>query len=103
MNEKPPRSKLAELSEQVRNSEGQKIVDRLYKFEKSLKIFLCNFADLEKAIGQTMATHEFLDIRDTEKRKKLNNEMFEVVRHLHNTVAAAFSLVDHTRIFHNLY
>ncbi len=93
-------SRLVDLSREVYSSEGKVVLDRMYKLRQSVKIFLENGDDLNTAIFQTLSIHEFLDIRDVQKITALNNKMFQVLRHLHNTVASASSLIDHTRKFH---
>ena len=44
-----------------------------------------------------------MDHYDGSRRAELNEQLFHVLRHLHNTVAAALSLVDHTRVFYRKY
>jgi hypothetical protein len=94
-------NRLLTLNKELLASEGYNVVSRLYKFHQSLKIFLANYNDLEDAVNRHVGNSRLFDIRDTEKRKAASDEMFEALRHLHNTVAAALSLVDHTRNFYN--
>jgi uncharacterized protein YdiU (UPF0061 family) len=94
--------RLRELNEQLAKSSCVDIMNRIYKFNQSLEILLNNLDDLEKAVHCHVNTN-WPDIRDREARLDMNRQLFHIVRHLHNSVAAALSLVDHTRVFYNKY
>lgn len=93
-------NRLLALNQELLASEGYDVVNRLFKFNQSIKIFLANFNELESAVNRHVGNSRLFDIRDTEKRKAASDEMFEVLRHLHNTVAAVLSLIDHTTRFY---
>ena len=93
-------NRLLKLHKELMASEGLKIVIRLSTFDNSLKIFLSNYADLEASIIKHVEVNKLIDFYNMQQRKAVQDELFEVLRHLHNTVAAALSLVDHTRVFY---
>src|SRR5437660_452679 len=101
MSAKPQANRLLEIHKELMASNGRQVVSRLHLLNQSLKIFHSNVSDLKNAIDQHNKSNEFFDYDDTVKRDALNNELFEILRHLHNTVAAVLSLVDHTRAFYN--
>ena len=90
------------LHKELYASDCFKVINRLVIFKQSLKLFLANFSELEAAIN-CHVNAPLSDIRDMQARRKAQEEMFEVLRHLHNSVAAAISLVDHTRNFYNWF
>ncbi len=94
--------RLYELNKQLLGSPCMEIMNRIYKFDQSVKIFLSNVRDLENAV-QTHVNTPYPDVRDRKGRVDLNEQLFDIVRHLHNSVAAAMSLVNHTRVFYNEY
>lgn len=62
--------------------------------------FLGNYADLEAAINVLCAPSAPPQIFQVRNRDRLDAVMLHIARHLHNFVAASFSLIEHTR---NLY
>lgn len=103
MDDKAEGNRLLTLSKELVASEGYNVANRLYNFNHSIKIFLANFNELEAAVIRHVENSTLIDIRDAEKRKAASVEMFEALRYLHNTVAAASSLIDHTRRFYDEY
>ncbi len=94
----------AELQDELVASDAYQLVARLRTFELSLEIFHRNFRDLEAAIQRHMATDVAGVIRIATNHQLRHEDQIEMTRHLHNFVAAAMSLVDHTRVFyHELY
>ncbi len=102
MDENPKTNPLLELNKELSSSEGYAVVNRLFKFKQSLKIFLSNHTDLETAVRRLESSPLF-DIRDAASVQRHDNDVFEIIRQLHNTVAAALSLVDHTRTLYETY
>jgi hypothetical protein len=78
------------------------VMNRIYKFDQSLKLCMHNVKDLENAVRIHVDT-PYPDVRDRKARIELNEQLFHIVRHLHNSVAAAMSLVDYTRVFYREY
>jgi hypothetical protein len=80
----------------------------LYKslkgFSISLYIFNQNYSELNKMLEFLTNNPEAERFMDVRNRDQLNSLLDEVIRLLHNFVAAAMSLVDHTRnIYDKLY
>lgn len=88
-----------ELQEELIASAAYKLTDRLRTFDLSLHIFQRNFQELEAAIMRHAPNDIMGLIRVTQNHQHRNEEQMEIVRLLHNFVAAAMSLVDHTRVF----
>src|SRR4051794_38808587 len=99
MNEQAKPNRLLELNRELRASQSLQVVDRLFVFGQSLRIFLANASDLEAAVRSHVAG-DLVDIRDKRGQQRVQNELFTITMHLHNTVAAALSLIDHTRAFY---
>ncbi len=91
--------RLKELNQALRDTGCLEVRFRLYKFSQSLNIFLSNHEDLENAISKHVSYIPLLDYYDPELNAAVSEQLFQIIRHLHNTVAAAQSLVDHTTIF----
>ena len=73
-------------------------------FSISLYIFNQNYAELNAMIEFLANNPEAEKFMDARNRDRLNNLLDEAIRLLHNFVAAAMSLVDHTRnIYDKLY
>lgn len=103
MDENPNANRqLKELHAELHASNCLVIYDRLHKFDQILKIFLENHNDLQTAIVNHN-DNVLIDYYDIKARRLLNDNLFHIVRHLHNTVAAASSLVDHSRRFYEKF
>jgi len=80
----------------------------LYKsltgFNISHYILNTNYSQHKKILEFVMNNPEFERLMDIRNRDQLNSLLDEVIRLLHNFVAAAMSLVDHTRnVYKELY
>lgn len=100
-------------------SNGKKIVDLIQEFRElpeyalyralttfniSLYIFNINYSQLKKIIEFLVGSLRSEHLMDIRNRDQLTRVLDEVIRLLHNFVAAAISLVDHTRnIYKKLY
>lgn len=85
-----------ELEQTIVNHKGREIFGKIKEIERSIYIFQGNFKDLLQDINKFSQPDNlvFFDVRN---REKLESILIEIVRRLHNFVAAAISLVEHTR------
>jgi hypothetical protein len=100
MESKAKNHRLRALNKALLASNGLNVVNRLYKFEQSLKIYLCNHDDLCVAIAKHVSGPSVVPSRDAKAKRAFDKQLFDILRHLHNTVAAAQSLIDHCTVFY---
>jgi hypothetical protein len=93
--------KLKKLQDIHQASEGRKILARTYAFEDSYYVFLVSQGELKAFLDHIAANAVSVHMWDMRHRYRLDYAQREVVRLLHNYVAAAFFLVDATRVFVN--
>ncbi|MBU0634658.1 MAG: hypothetical protein KKA52_06300 [Candidatus Omnitrophica bacterium] len=92
------------LIEEFRGSPEYALYKSLTTFNISLYIFNTNYSHLKKILEFVMDDPKFAPLMDVRNRDQLNNLLDDVIRLLHNFVAAAISLVDHTRnVYKELY
>ena len=89
-----------ELQDELVASDAYKLIQRLRTFDPSLHIFRRNFNAVENAIQSHLPTTMQEMVRLAQNHEARNEDQIEIVRHLHNFVASALSLVDHTRVFY---
>lgn len=96
--------KISILTKELRESPEYDLYKSLEGFSISLYIFNRNYSDLEKILDfltNNKKSEYLLDIRNKDQLDRL---LEEIIRLLHNFVATAMSLVDHTRnIYVKLY
>src|SRR4051794_17552444 len=97
MAEQSRNQRLLELHKAYHASGVVQILGRFDALQSSLKIVLSNCEDLEETISQHVSDHGLIAWGDREKEQAVQDDLFKTQKHLHNTVAAANSLVDHTR------
>ena len=78
-------------------SEGYKLKEEIRAFRTGYDIFIGNYADLERILIQAQDPQVWPHLWDEKHRYRLVKFNREVTRLLHNFVAAAKSLVEHTR------
>jgi hypothetical protein len=99
--DKKPNTKLLyELHKEFLASKGYEISQRLFSFDRSNRIFVANCDDLHSVIDKHLSANLWIASKDEKQQQIVDDELFQISRHLHNTVAAAVSLVDHTRVFY---
>jgi hypothetical protein len=103
MNGANQNKRLRELNQELETAGCLEVYSRLVRFTHSQRIFLGNYADLENAVARHNNITPLLDYHDKDTQFIIKDHIFEFMRHLHNTVAAAFSLVDHTRVFYRRF
>jgi hypothetical protein len=95
------REELKKLQDIHQASEGRQILARTYAFEDSYYVFLVSQGELKGFLDHIDASAVSVHMWDMRHRYRLDYAQREVVRRLHNYVAAAFSLVGATRVFVN--
>lgn len=94
-------NQIFELREKIFSSEGWRIIDKIETLQLSYRIFKVNQMELSKLLDEYSSNSELaLNLSATENRGKLDNLFREITRLLHNFLAAAKTLVDHTRAFY---
>ena len=91
------------LKKKLAASAGLAYVKRMTLHERSLHIFEGNCIDLTRALDYVEATENILNLWAEDNRDKQQFAHREVVRHFHNVVSAAQSLVEHTRNFMSIW
>ncbi len=86
-----------EAAEGLVKLKGWQIGKRLEKFEVSILIFRGNFDDLMNKIG-LFKSPASLVLHDVRNSDELHNFFIEITRFIHNYLASAMTLVEHTRI-----
>jgi hypothetical protein len=76
-------------------------VDAVSSFEISIYIFVENYNSLNTFLEQLTSADFATELWSMRNRYKLKKYQYEVVRKLHNFVASAQSLIDHTRNHYN--
>jgi hypothetical protein len=93
-----------ELSEQIKATEGHRIQTKIRGLESSYYVFESNYLWLVRALDYFGREDVFMELWREDNRAKLERFIDEVTRLLHNFLAGAKSLVDHTRVFKdNMY
>jgi hypothetical protein len=98
LNEVP---KSIKLKGKLKECQGYKITNKINQFYLTYYIFNKNFIDLTSLIEKQIEPKNSIRLRESANRKELESLQFETIRLLHNYIAAALSLIDHTRIFVN--
>jgi len=92
--------KLNKLRNDIENSEGNRIQTKIRVFKISEYTFKKNYDELNQILTRFSTDWNYaLEIMSTDNRDKFIEFGMEVTRLLHNYVASAKALVDHTRKF----
>jgi hypothetical protein len=92
---------LFELDEQIKATEGHRIQAKIRGLQSSYYVFESNYRWLLRALDYFGRTEVFMELWRLDNRTKLERFIDEVTRLLHNFLAGAQSLVEHTRVFKN--
>ena len=92
---------LFELSDQIKATEGYRIHLKIRALRSSYYVFEGNYRSLISALDHFGRTEVFMDLWREDNRTKLESFIDEVTRRLHNFLAGAKTLVEHTRVFKN--
>ncbi len=91
------------LRDKIRNSEGIKCINRMNYHNDCISILSGNFAKLSKTLLHFENLKNALELMDQNNREATEKYHNEISRLLHNFLASAKTLIDHTRIFVNKY
>jgi 1,4-alpha-glucan branching enzyme len=92
---------LFELDEQIKATEGHRIQAKIRGLGSSYCVFESNYRWLVKALNYFGREEVLMELWKEDNRAKLESFTDEVTRLLHNFLAGAKSLVDHTRVFND--
>jgi hypothetical protein len=92
---------LFDLDEQIKATEGYRIQTKIRGLGGSYYVFESNYLWLVRALDYFGREEVSLELWRLDNRTKLGSFIDEVTRLLHNFLASAHSLVDHTRVFKN--
>ncbi len=90
-----------ELSDQIKSTEGYRIQARIRGLGGSYFVFKSIYIWLVRALDYFGREEVLMELWREDNRAKLTSFIDEVTRHLHNFLAGAKSLVDHTRVFND--
>jgi hypothetical protein len=93
--------KLFDLDEQIKATEGYRIQTKIRGLRGSYYVFESNYLWLVRALDYFGREEVSVELWRLDNRAKLESFIDEVTRLLHNFLASAQSLVDHTRVFKN--
>jgi len=79
------------------STKGYMVWELLDTMNVSLNIFWGNEEELKQKLQQHASPSSLKEFGGVDNREKLQEEFYEIIRLLHNYVASAKSLVDHTR------
>jgi hypothetical protein len=98
-----PIKKMMDLHDKIEKSDGWVIYNRIENFKVSYRIFDVNFQELNEFLRKFNDPIIAIEIWNVSRRNELKELLKESARLLHNYLAAAKSLVEHTRVFVNEY
>jgi len=90
---------LIDLGNEIENSDGWKITNKIFNLGTSHYIYMGNHSQLKQALEIFNNPKVTTEIWAVKNREMLREYQKEVIRLLHNYLASAKSLVEHTRIF----
>ena len=91
---------LAELNAEILAMPEHRLYQQLHGFSLSIYIFDRNFVDLKCLIEFLIKDPRARRLTASRNRDQLQTVQQEIIRFLHNFVASAQSLIDHTRKLH---
>jgi hypothetical protein len=92
---------LDELEEQMKATEGYRLHLKIRALRNSYYVFEANYRNLTVALDRVGKIENLTTLWAVDNRDKLDRLLAEITRLLHNFLAGAKTLVDHTRVFEN--
>jgi hypothetical protein len=83
----------------IKNSKGYAIEQKINQFFLTKYTFKHNYLELQKHLGDQLLPGTAFKLAHAQHRNELEAIQLETIRYLHNFIASAFSLIDHTRVF----
>ena len=93
--------KLDKLEEQMKATEGFRLHLKIRALRNSYYVFEANYRNLSVALDRVGKIENLTTLWAVDNRDKLDRLLAEITRLLHNFLAGAKTLVDHTRVFKN--
>lgn len=93
--------KASTLHELILAHPGMKYLDILMTYSISKNILAGNGVQIRKLLELLEDPKRAIELWSVDKRDHLQHQQSEIVRHLHNFLASARTLVDHTRVVMN--
>ncbi|MCD6566697.1 MAG: hypothetical protein J7K53_12230 [Bacteroidales bacterium] len=93
------REEIIQLKDKIRNSDGIKCIDRMNYHNSCISILSGNFAELSKELLHFENLKNALELMDQNNVEATEKYQDKINRLLHNFLASAKTLIDHTRIF----
>lgn len=91
---------IVDLHNELVNMPEYNLMLRIRTFRGSLKVFAVNYGELKKLLSFHADMPKALPLWDAANQDKLYALQEEVTRLLHNFVASAMSLIDHSRVLY---
>jgi hypothetical protein len=91
------------IEQKIKNSDGYKFMQRIREFSVSTSIFGKNFLELSNHIKAELEPEYYIKLQHKEFSYQREQGQLETVRLMHNFLASASSLVDHTRNYYRKY
>lgn len=101
MEESPHQPSMGQLMDEILAMPEYKLRQDLLGLNTSIYIFDTNYAELRRIIESLTDDPNGQLLTAAKNRDKLHNKQIDVLRRLHNFVAATQSLVEHTRRLHD--
>lgn len=92
-----PGLKRLRLQDEIRDHPGMQALNRIRRMERSRKVLVVNGRELRKALEYMADPARSFHLWDVNRRGELQELQDEISRFLHNFLASAKTLVDHTR------
>jgi len=89
-----------EIEREIKNSDGNQFIQRIREFSVSTSIFGKNFLELKNHIQAELEPEYYLKLQNSKFSQQREHGQLETVRLMHNFLASAFSLVEHTRNYY---
>lgn len=87
------------IHSKIKNSKGYAIEQKINQIYLTKYIFKHNYLVLQKHFEDQLESRQAFRLAHAKHREELHAIQLETVRHLHNFIAAALSLIDHSRRF----
>jgi len=94
------RTRVVDTLRELEEAPAQKRLDAIKALRHSFYVFTTNYEELERALTYHDDTGNLRELWEVRKQYRLRQLQRELLRLLHNFVAAALSLIDHTRVLY---
>jgi len=95
-----PGKRIVALLNKLNSMAEYKLFLRIKSLEASLYVFQRNFEELRNLLLKHSDVKEAIRLRGVGKKPEMRVSLYEIARLLHNFVASAKSLIEHTRVIY---